>query len=109
MKLRLRLFLFVFVFCFSLLAVSNSIHAQSNATISGRVTDRSGASIAGAQIVATPISKNAIAVQSESRADGFYSVTVEPGEYRIRIEHPQMAALERTISLAAGEHRTWNA
>jgi len=109
MKLRVRLFVFVSVFCFSLLGISNSIHAQSNATLSGRVTDRSGAAIAGARIIATPVSKGGAAIRSKSRANGSYSLTLAPGEYRIRIEHPQMAALAREISLAADEHRTWDA
>ncbi|MHB8755853.1 MAG: TonB-dependent receptor [Candidatus Acidiferrales bacterium] len=108
MKLRARLFVFC-VFCFSLLGISNSIHAQSNATISGRVTDRSGAAIAGARIIATPVSKSGAAIQSTSRANGSYSIVLQPGEYRIRIVHPQMAPVERKISLAAGQHRTWDA
>ncbi|MHB8527534.1 MAG: TonB-dependent receptor [Candidatus Acidiferrales bacterium] len=108
MKLRVRLFVFC-VFCFSLLGISNSIHAQSNATISGRVTDRSGAAIAGARIIATPVSKSGAPIQSTSRANGSYSIVLQPGEYRIRIVHPQMAPVERKISLAAGQHRTWNA
>ena len=108
MKLRARLFVFC-VFCFLLLGISNSIHAQSNATISGRVTDRSGAAIAGARIIATPVSKSSAAIQSTSRANGSYSIVLQPGEYRIRIVHPQMAPVERKISLAAGQHRTWDA
>ncbi|HLJ40218.1 MAG TPA: TonB-dependent receptor plug domain-containing protein, partial [Candidatus Acidoferrales bacterium] len=115
MKLRVRLFLFVF--CFSLPLISNSIHAQSNATISGRVMDRSGAGVADAQIVVENISKNisnntlhnTIAKQLKSGADGSYSVELPPGKYRIRIEHAQMAASEREFTLAAGEHRTWDA
>lgn len=117
MKLRLRQFVFVFVFCFSLLGISNSIHAQSNATISGRVTDRSGAAITGAQIVVENISKNisnntshnTITKQLKSGADGSYSVELPPGEYKLRIEHAQMAASEQEFTLAAGEHRRWDA
>ncbi|MHB8411375.1 MAG: TonB-dependent receptor [Candidatus Acidiferrales bacterium] len=109
MKLRVRFFVFVSVFCFSLLGISNSIHAQSNATISGRVTDRSGAAIAGARIVATPVSKSGAALHAKSGANGAYSIGLAPGEYRIRIEHPHMTALERKFILASGQHRKWNA
>ena len=112
MKLRVRLFVFFMLLVFSLPAISNSIHAQSNATISGRVTDRSGAVVADAQIVveniSTNISRNTIAKQLKSGADGSYSVELPPGEYRIRITHAQMAMSEREFALAAGEHRTWN-
>ncbi|MHB8542277.1 MAG: TonB-dependent receptor [Candidatus Acidiferrales bacterium] len=109
MKLRVRFFVFVSVFCFSLLGISNSIHAQSNATISGRVTDRSGAAIAGARIIATPVSKSGAALHAKSGANGAYSIGLAPGEYRIRIEHPQMAPAERKLTFAAGQHRTWDA
>ena len=113
MKLRVRLFVFLVLLGFSLAGISNSIQAQSNATISGRVTDRSGAAVAGAQIIVENISRNishnAIAEQLKSGADGSYSVKLPPGEYRIRIEHAQMAASEREFALAPGEHRTWDA
>ncbi|MGB6820773.1 MAG: TonB-dependent receptor, partial [Candidatus Acidiferrales bacterium] len=112
MRLRVRLFVFLLL-GFSLSLISNSIHAQSNATISGRVTDRSGAVVADAQIVveniSNNISRNTIAKQLTSGADGSYSVELPPGEYTIRIEHAQMAASEQELSLAAGEHRTWDA
>ncbi|MGH9708986.1 MAG: TonB-dependent receptor plug domain-containing protein, partial [Candidatus Acidiferrales bacterium] len=109
MKLRVRLFVFFTLLVFSLSGISNSIQAQSNATISGRVTDRSGAAIAGAQMFVTNISNNKIAKQLESGPDGSYSVELSPGEYKIRIEHAQMAASEKEFALAAAEHRMWDA
>ncbi|HVA17206.1 MAG TPA: carboxypeptidase regulatory-like domain-containing protein, partial [Candidatus Dormibacteraeota bacterium] len=113
MKLRVRLFVFFLLLGFSLSGISNSIHAQSSATISGRVTDRSGAAIAGAQIVVENISSNTshntIAKQLKSGADGSYSVELPPGKYKIRVEHAQMAASEQEFTLAAGKHRTWDA
>ena len=109
MKLRVRLFLFFALLGFSLFGISNSIHAQSSATISGRVTDRSGAVVAGAQIVVENISNNEVARQLKSGLDGSYSVELPPGEYKILIEHTQMAASEREFTLFAGEHRTWDA
>ncbi|MGH9780290.1 MAG: TonB-dependent receptor plug domain-containing protein, partial [Candidatus Acidiferrales bacterium] len=109
MKLRVRLFLFFALLWFSLPGISNSLQAQSNATISGRVTDRSGAVVAGAQIVVEEISTNTIVKQLKSGADGSYSVELPPGAYKIRIAHAQMAASEREFTLAAGEHRTWDA
>ncbi|MGH9732073.1 MAG: TonB-dependent receptor, partial [Candidatus Acidiferrales bacterium] len=117
MKLRVRLFLFFAFLGFSLPAISNSIHAQSNATISGRVTDRSGAVVANAQIIVENISNNTsnntshntTAKRLKSGADGSYSVELPPGRYTIRVEHAQMAASEHKFTLAAGEHRTWDA
>src|SRR6185437_15397044 len=109
MKLRVRLFVFFTLLGFSLLLISNSIHAQSNATIFGRVTDRSGAVVADAQIVVVSVSNNKVAKQLKSGADGSYSVELSPGEYKIRIEHAPMASSEQDFTLGAGEHRTWDA
>ncbi|HVB36067.1 MAG TPA: TonB-dependent receptor plug domain-containing protein, partial [Candidatus Acidoferrales bacterium] len=117
MKLRVRLFVFFVLSVFLLPGISNPIQAQSNATISGRVTDRSGARVADAQIIVENISnnisnntsRNTIAKQLKSGADGSYSVTLPPGEYKIRIEHAPLAASEQEFTLAPGEHRTWDA
>ena len=55
-------------------------------TISGLVTDPSGAAIAGATIVATDIDRN-VNLRSVSNESGFYLLTpVPPGRYRVRSE-----------------------
>ena len=113
MKLRLRLCVFFVLLGLLLPLISHSMHAQSNATISGRVTDRSGAVVADARIVveniSIHISHNTIVKHLKSGADGSYSMELPPGEYRIRIEHAQMASSERKFTLAAGERRRWDA
>jgi vitamin B12 transporter len=97
---------FLFSFAFMILGLSSS--AQSTATISGRVTDRSGAAIVGAHVSAEPLAGAGAAVKSSSTADGSYVLMLTPGKYRIRIEHPQMATVEEEFTVAAGEQRTWN-
>lgn len=107
MRLRVRLFLHFVVLVFAFLNISLPSPAQSTATVSGRVTDRSGAAIAGAEISAESLNGGA-KQQAKSAADGAYSLTLAPGKFRIRVTSPQMAPVEQKITLSSGEVRAWN-
>src|SRR5690242_3313072 len=107
MRLRVRLFLHFVVFVFAFLSISLPSPAQSTATVSGRVTDRSGAAIAGAEISAESLNGGA-KQQAKSAADGAYSLTLAPERFRIRVTSPQMAPVEQEITLSSAEVRTWN-
>ena len=105
----------LFCFGFFLIAVfvfSALTHAQSTATLTGRVTDRSAASISQASVTAQPISAPQAATQSPIRtrtaADGSYSLSLPPGKYRIRISAPEMATVDQQFTLADGQRREWN-
>src|SRR5690348_1346880 len=97
MRLRVRLFLHFVVFVFAFLSISLPSPAQSTATVSGRVTDRSGAAIAGAEISAESLNGGA-KQQAKSAADGAYSLTLAPERFRIRVTSPQMAPVEQERS-----------
>ncbi|HEV2298183.1 MAG TPA: TonB-dependent receptor [Candidatus Acidoferrales bacterium] len=107
MRLCVRLFLLFVVFVFAFFGISIPSPAQSTAALSGRITDRSGAAIVGAEISAQDLN-NGATQETKSTADGTYSLTLAPGKFRIRVTSPQMAATEEDISLIAGERRTWN-
>ena len=107
MRLCVRLFLIFVVFVFAFFGISIPSPAQSTATLSGRITDRSGAAIVGAEISAQDLN-NGATQETKSTADGTYSLTLAPGKFRIRVTSPQMAPTEEDISLTAGERRTWN-
>ncbi len=72
-----------FLFCFF---VSVPVHAQvTGATLSGTVTDASGAVVAGAQI---SVKNNATGTSRDATADssGFYTLpNLTPGDYEVRI------------------------
>ncbi|HEV2489492.1 MAG TPA: TonB-dependent receptor [Candidatus Acidoferrales bacterium] len=108
MKLCVRIFLFCLVLVVASFGGSLSSPAQSRATLSGRITDRSGAAIVGAQIVAEDLSGGTSAQKTKSGADGEYTLTLAPGRYRIRVTNPQMGAIEEELHLAAGEQHAWN-
>jgi vitamin B12 transporter len=84
------------------------MQAQSNATLSGTLTDPSGAVVAGAEVVAQPL-LDGNAVRVTTGADGRFTLTLAAGRYRVRITHPSFARLEQEFTLAPGESRAWNA
>jgi outer membrane cobalamin receptor len=108
MRLCARLFLYFAVLASAFSAISLFSLAQSNATLSGRITDRSGAAIVGAQISAQELNNAGAAQQTKSGTDGMYSLTLAPGRYRIRVTSPQMTSVEEEFSLTDAEHRAWN-
>ncbi len=79
--------------------------AQSTSTISGTLTDPSGAAISSATIAAQIIDSPAKPVETHSDAGGRFSLTLAPGSYRLRIEHTSFARVEQEITLAPGEAR----
>ncbi len=85
------------------------IHAQSPASLTGTLSDPSGAAVAGARIIATSIpadtAKENVAV---SGPDGRYALALTPGRWRLRVEHAAFARPQQEITIAAGETRDWS-
>jgi len=76
----------VFCACFLLILGSVLAHAQIlRGTISGRVTDPTGAVIAGARVTATETSTGSV-YNAVSNGDGAYTIPfVAPGKYRVNV------------------------
>jgi len=69
---------------------------RTAASISGTVTDPSGAAIPGAHITATEISTG-IQTQAQSNGEGFYVLSnMQPGTYRVRVESAGFESYEQT-------------
>ncbi len=96
-------FLAVLLFSFSVFA-----QTQSNAVLSGHITDRSGATIAGAQIVAQALPHAQNEIRATSNSDGSFSLALPPGAYRVTVTSLQMADVEQQFTLRENEHREWN-
>src|SRR5437868_6917654 len=66
------------------------------ATISGRITDTSGAVIANAQVLATNIETN-FESQSVTNGEGAFRIpSLRPGPYRVRVSAPGFKNYLRT-------------
>jgi outer membrane cobalamin receptor len=102
---------FVFFLSIAALTVSPSV-AQSTATLSGAITDPSGAVLAGIEIAAQPIaSASSAVIRTATDASGRYSLALPSGRYRVRIvpgADLPFARVEREFAFAAGESRDWS-
>jgi hypothetical protein len=80
MKL-IKIFVSLFVMC-----ASSALFAQTAGSISGVITDPSGAFVQGAQVTATNQSTNASRVV-ETNSSGYYSIpNLAPGPYTVKVE-----------------------
>ncbi len=66
-------------------------------TLSGTVSDKSGARVAGATVTAEC---GSVHEQVQTRADGSYALRLPPGRYQLRIEAVRFAPLSQQVSLA---------
>src|SRR5260221_1292953 len=93
-------------------AVSSKATPQSqsnNASITGTLTDPSGAPVGEVQVAAkseAPSTGQSVSVISS--ADGSYTVSLPAGRYRLRFSHASFSARELVLTLAPGESRVLN-
>jgi hypothetical protein len=79
-----------------LLIFGTVLHAGVTASISGTVTDPSGAAVPGAKVTATQVDTG-ITMNLETNAQGYYSFQALPlGKYTIKIEQKGFKAFEET-------------
>ncbi|MGA8731324.1 MAG: carboxypeptidase-like regulatory domain-containing protein [Terracidiphilus sp.] len=99
---------FLLVTCLSMLCMSAPLVAQrSAASISGTVTDQSGAVIPGALVTVTEITTG-VSTTAQANGQGFYVVTnLQAGTYRVHVESAGFEKYERTgIEIQVGQPRT---
>jgi len=80
--------------------------AQSNAQISGQVTDASGYAIASVRIIAQPQgTRSSQTYETTTASDGTYSLALPPGSYHAHFEHATFVPHHLTLQLAPAESR----
>ena len=78
-----------------LLAALSMVGQEYRATITGTITDSSGASIPSAQVAAINVATGT-AVHTETNTQGNYVIPyLLPGSYKLRVEHAGFKVLER--------------
>ncbi|MGH9679404.1 MAG: TonB-dependent receptor plug domain-containing protein, partial [Candidatus Acidiferrales bacterium] len=89
------------------MALIATAQIQSEAKLSGTITDPRGAVIPGAQIAAEMISSSGAGetIHGVSSGEGTFCLTLAPGRYRITISRDSFTKSEEEISIAAGETR----
>jgi outer membrane cobalamin receptor len=97
----------LFVLAFLLVCSVSPSFAQARARLRGRLSDPSGAPIAGA-LVTVQRTGSSGQYQATTGADGRYELTVPAGRYFTRISDPSFATVERTIELRSGGQTEWS-
>ena len=92
------------VVCCALLAVQAAPAQESvnYASISGRVTDASGAAIEACQVTARQLDTNLTSIANTDREGRFRFPYLRVGRYEIRVHHEGFAELERSLTLTVG-------
>ena len=70
---------------FIVLACSSAVHAQVTGTITGRVTDSSGAIVSGAKVTATNVSTNFVQNAVTDGSGEYHLLALSPGTYSVSI------------------------
>lgn len=80
---------------------------EFRATIEGRVTDTSGAAVAGAKVVATSVERN-VPSETVSDSDGHYLISyLTPGDYVLTVEKAGFQKIEQKgVTLTVAAHAT---
>src|SRR5258708_7013737 len=93
------------VLCATLLLISpNSARSQAvNATLSGRITDASGGSVAKANVIASTLATG-FSRSAQSSDNGEYSIPALPaGEYKVSVEFSGFGKQTKNITLQVGQ------
>lgn len=108
MRLHRLLAIAAGIFLGTLLIHAASAQPQSTATITGTITDPSGAAVVGTTISAHLVDSKAVPASVQSGPDGRYSIDLPPGTYHVTVRAPSFAIVEQQLALAAGEKRMWD-
>src|SRR5271165_687064 len=88
--------LYLLLAAFLLLALPVSAPAQSTAgRVLGTVTDKSGASVAGATVVITDVERGTSRTVTTDESGGYVAPDLQPGTYKIRVETKGFKTTER--------------
>ncbi|MBI3663534.1 MAG: TonB-dependent receptor [Acidobacteria bacterium] len=107
MKARSVLLVVLAVLCFAW----PSAFAQSAATLSGILTDPTGAAVTGAEVSAQLFAAGKTApARATTDSTGRFTLPLPPGRYLVRISATSnsFARVERELSLAAGDALEWS-
>ncbi|MCC7339682.1 MAG: carboxypeptidase regulatory-like domain-containing protein [Bryobacterales bacterium] len=88
---------FVFIaIMISLLAVTGLFAADSTGSIAGRISDPSGASVAGAKVIATAAATGLVRETTSGTDGGFVIPLLPPGGYSLSVQASGFSSYERT-------------
>jgi hypothetical protein len=92
----------VIAFTFAVISMASAQQTVNNASLSGRVTDPSGAVIANAQVTATQAATSISRTTSTSKDGRFRFPYLSLGTYSIHVHQQGFAEADRSITLTVG-------
>jgi hypothetical protein len=90
------------LFAFSVAQVVSAQESVNSASISGRVTDASGAVVEGAQVTARQADTNLTSTANTDREGRFRFPYLRIGQYEIKVHHQGFADYARSLTLTVG-------
>src|SRR6478672_4936412 len=98
--MRARAFAALLVLCcFSPAAFAATVE------VTGRIVDPSGGALPGVSVTLTTIAGTELPAEGVTDAQGIYSFNAEPGRYRLHVELPGFAPVDRDIVVGAAPLR----
>ena len=91
----------LFVFVFSGLCVAQQ--SVTSATLSGRIEDTSGASVSGANVVATHVETNQHVETTSDHEGRFRFPYLRTGAYNLKIDAPGFASVAKQLTVSIGQ------
>ena len=100
MRLRSRLFSILLSLIFS----SCALFAQSasTSTLTGDITDPSGAVVSGVEVILTDIGTNASQKATSNQAGHYSFPSVQPGQYRLSVKKERFRQTTMTLTVSVG-------
>jgi hypothetical protein len=98
----LKQHLAVIIFLFAVLSLASAQQTVNNASLSGRVTDPSGAVVANAQVTAIQTATNIAHNTSTGKNGRFRFPYLSLGSYNVHVHQPGFADTDRSVTLTVG-------
>jgi outer membrane cobalamin receptor len=103
MKISKAILAFFFLFSFALVSPGFLQSQNSNARLTGSLTDPSGAGVPGVSISAQLEGAPSSSVETKSTPDGSYALALAPGRYHVTVTKDSFITRESDITLQSGE------
>jgi len=92
-----------FIALITLSATASRANAQTSASISGYVTDQSGAAVASAAVTVKNLETGAIRTTNSNSVGNYLVLSLLPGRYEVSVSYPGFKTLREHATLSVGE------
>jgi hypothetical protein len=98
----------LWAFAFALAMVSSALGQSQNGSISGIVTDQTGAVVANAQVTVTNVATSAVRIATTTSTGAYTVQGLPPQDYKVAITAGGFGTSEATLNVSVGSSNTVN-